>query len=87
MNFRFEPYCENCEFVEPVAIRNSAVKRMGNGDIYTPKMTIMCNHARLCKRLHQNIKAAEKVENCTNELVLNPCSMAEEVRNCSDEGV
>lgn len=70
MNFRFEPYCENCDAVEPVAIRNWS-RDPKTGMRVGAKMTITCNHAPVCKRIWQNIKAdikaAEKVENCSDE--------------------
>ena len=71
MNFRFEPYCENCEFVEPVAIRNSHIS-LDTGERIGDKVRIVCNRAHICKRLYQHIKAVER---------------AERVQNCSDEGV
>ena len=89
MNFRFEPYCENCEFVEPYAYKNPVVIA-DTGERFGDKMTITCRHAKLCRRLHQNIKAAEKVSNCSDEATLEACEVGEKgpekAKNCSDEG-
>lgn len=88
MNFRFEPYCENCEFVEPMAIKNWS-RDLKTGMRIGAKMTIECAHARLCKRLHHNIKAVEEAKNCSDEAVLEagevPEKVPEKVENCSDE--
>ena len=86
MNFRFEPYCENCEFVEPVVIKKAAV--LGDtGERIGPDMIIRCSHERLCKRLHHHIEVAERAKNCSDGATLEACKVAEEVKNCSDEGV
>ena len=85
MNFRFEPYCENCEFVEPVAIRNRFVIA-DTGERFGDKMTITCQHAKLCKRLHHHIEVAERAKNCSDGATLEACEVAEKVQNCSDEG-
>lgn len=96
MNFRFEPYCENCEFVEPVVIKKAAV--LGDtGERIGPDMIIRCSHERLCKRLHHHIEVVERAKNCSDE-GLSPGNlayvrqlereemMANELLNCSDEG-
>ena len=90
MNFRFEPYCENCDAVKPVVIRNLS-RDPKTGMRVGSKMTITCNHAPVCKRIWQNIKAdikaAEKVQNCSDEATLEAGETVEEAENCSVEGV
>ena len=79
MNFRFESYCENCDAVRPVAIKNLS-RDPKTGMRVGAKMTIACSHAPVCKRIWQNIKAdikaAEKVQNCSDE---DPC------KECGDQ--
>lgn len=85
MNFRFEPYCENCDAVEPIAIKNHRVA-LSTGERIGAKITITCNHAPVCKRIWQNIKAdikaAEKVENCTDEDPCKECGDRTGGENC-----
>lgn len=46
MNLRFEPYCYNCEFLDPNVGRFYCDDRIRSVDI-------SCEHALLCRRIYE----------------------------------